>query len=148
MRLRNKITICADPATVWRVFDDPENTRRWQPSLTSQTHVAGPPGEVGAVYELVYDHNGRELRTVTTLTEKREFELMAATIVSESSFAKVANRFEPIANNQTRWVLDIEYRFKGLYIIVAIFVRRSMRARADDEMRNFKQLVEYGSAEG
>ncbi len=148
MRLRNEITICANAATVWRVFDDPENTRRWQPALKSQTHVAGVPGEVGAAYELVYDHNGRELRSVTTLTEKREFEIMAAAIDSESSFAKVANRFEPIANNQTRWILDIEYRFKGLYKIVAIFFRRSMRDRAVDEMRNFKQLVECGSDEG
>ena len=106
------------------------------------------PGEVGAVYEVVYDHNGRELRSVTTLTEKREFEVMAAAIDSESSFATVVNRFEPMANNQTLWVLDIEYRFKGLYKIVAIFFRNSMRDRANDEMRNSKQLVECGSPKG
>lgn len=147
MRLRKEIRICADPASVWRVFDDPKNTPRWQPALKSQTHVAGPPGEVGAVYELVYDHNGRELKTVTTLTEKREFEVMAVAIDSDSSLAKVVNRFEPTGDNQTRWDLDIEYRFKGLYKIVAIFFRRSMHARADDEMRNFKQFIECGSPE-
>jgi hypothetical protein len=147
MRLQNEITICADAASVWRVFDDPEKTCGWQPALKSQTHVAGPPGDVGAVYELVYDDNGRELKTVTTITEKRDFEVMAVAIDSASSIAKVVNRFEPMGENQTRWVLDVEYCFKGLYKIVAIFFRRSMRARADDEMRNFKQLIECGPPE-
>ena len=142
MRFRKEITICADPASVWRVFDDPEIARRWMPELKSQTHVAGVPGEVGAVYEVIFDHSGRKLRAVTTVMEKREPEIMATVSDSESSITKMTYRFEPLPNNQTRWILDIEYRFKGLYKIVALFLRKSMHARADGEMRNFKQLVE------
>ena len=97
------------------------------------------------MYELVFDNDGREIKAVATITEKREFETVSLTIDSESSFAKIVNRFEPAANHQTRWIFDIEYRFKGLYKIVSMFFRKSMRDRADDEMRNFKQLVENRS---
>lgn len=134
--------ICADRETVWRILDDAENARKWQPSLKSQTHIGGVPGEAGAVYELIYDHNGKELHAVTTLTEKREFEVMTAIIDSESSLTRVANFFESTAGNQTRWVLELEYRFKGVYKIAAIFFRRTMRVRTDDEMRRFKRLAE------
>jgi hypothetical protein len=142
MRYHGEITISAEPEFVWQIFDDPESTRIWQPSLKSHTLRSGKAGEVGSVYELVFDNNGHSIESVATLTEKREYEVMSSTIDSESSFATMINRFEPVGNNQTRWILEVEYRFKGLYKIVALFMRNSMRARAAKEMLNFKWLVE------
>ena len=102
MKLRKEITIDADRETVWRIFEDPEYAHKWQPALKSQTHLSGPPDAVGAKSELIYDHNGRDLRVVATLTEKREFEFMAAIYESDWSRTTVANRFESTADNQTR----------------------------------------------
>jgi uncharacterized protein YndB with AHSA1/START domain len=142
MKLRKEITIDADRETVWRIFDDPEYTRKWQPALKSQTHLSGTPDEVGAKCELIYDHNGRDLRVVATLTEMRKFEFMAADLDSDWSRTTIANRFESTADNQTRWVLEMELRFKGIYKLVAVFFRKTMRSRSDNEMQRFKELVE------
>lgn len=142
MKYRGEITIAAEPEFVWQVFDDPESTQIWQPSLKSYTLLSGTAGEVGCVYELVYDHKGRDLKAVATLTEKREHEVMASTIDSESSVATVVNRFEAVGDGETRWLFDIHYRFKGVYRIAAFFLKESMRARATQEMRNFKELIE------
>jgi hypothetical protein len=142
MKYQGEITIAAEPEFVWNIFDDLESTRIWQPYLKTYKQLSGTAGEVGSVYELVFDNNGRDIKAIATLTEKREYEVMASSIDSESSFATVVNRFEPIGNNQTRWIFSVEYRFKGLYRLVAFFLRKSMRTRAANEMRNFKQLVE------
>jgi hypothetical protein len=142
MKYQGEITIAAEPEFVWKIFDDPESTRIWQPYLKTYKQLSGTAGEVGSVYELVFDNNGRDIKAIATLTEKREYEVMASRIDSESSLATVVNRFEPIDNNQTRWIFSVEYRFKGLYRFVAFFLRKSMRTRGANEMRNFKQLVE------
>lgn len=142
MKYRGEITIAAEPEFVWQIFDDPESTRIWQPSLKTYRQLSGAAGDIGCVYELVFDNNGRDIKAVATLTEKREYEVMSSTVDSESSFATVVNHFEPVGDNQTRWLFSIEYRFKGLYRIVALFLRGSMRSRASEEMQNFKELVE------
>jgi uncharacterized membrane protein len=142
MKILKEITIDADQQTVWRCFDDPAMTREWQPALKSQELIQGTLGEPGSVLELIYDHNGRELCVVSTVTGKREPEFMAVTSDSESSLTSIANRFEVLADNRTRWVLDMDYRFKGFYRLAALFLRKSMDARADEEMRRFKRLVE------
>lgn len=147
MNYQGEITIAADPEFVWRIFDDSESTHIWQPSLKTQTQLSGIPGEVGSVYELVFDNNGRDIKAVATLTEKREYQVMSSTIDTESSFATVVNRFEPVGDDQTRWILGVKYSFKGVYQIVALFLRRSMRNRAANEMRNLKQLVESRRAD-
>jgi uncharacterized membrane protein len=142
MKLRKEITIDADRETVWRIFDDPEYTRKWQPALKSQTHLSGTPDEAGAKYELIYDNDGRELRAVITLTEMRKFEFMAAILDSDWMRTTIENRFESLDGNRTLWVLEHEYRFRGFHQLVALFLRKSMRSRCDDEMHRFKELVE------
>jgi len=144
MKLHNEINIDADRKTVWRVFDDPENAGKWQPGLKSQKHLSGTPDESGAKYELTYDHNGKDLTVVTTLTEKREFEFMAAVLDSDWSRTTMTYRFESVSNRQTLWILELDYRFKGFYRIAALFFRKTMRSRSQDEMQRFKQLVESG----
>ena len=147
MNYRGETTIAANPEFVWRIFDDPDCVDLWQPSLKALTLLSGVFGEVGSVYELVFDNNGQDIKAVSTLTEKREYELMSSTIDTESSFSTIVNRFEPAGKNQTRWTFCINYRFKGLYRIVAFFLRGSMRRRAANEMQNLKQLVESRRAD-
>ena len=142
MKLRKEITINADHETVWRIFDDPEHTRKWQPELKSKTLLSGEPDQVGAKYELVYDHNGRDMRVVSTLTEIRKFEVATTVLESDWGQTTITYHFESISSNQTRWVLEIEYRFKGFYRLVAVFLRKNMLARGDEEMQRLKELVE------
>ncbi len=142
MKTRNEITIDADRATVWREFDNPDNLGKWQPTLRSFTHQSGAAGEPGAVSELVYDENGREVAMTETMTEKREPDFMAGVYDSAWSKVTIVNHFEAMGDNQTRWVIYANHRFKGFFRFIALFLRKSICARTDDWMQRFKLLVE------
>lgn len=146
MKTRNEITIDADRATVWREFDNPDNLGKWQPTLKSFTHQSGTPGEPGAVSEVVYDENGRDVVMTETMTEKRAPDFMAGTYDSAWSNATIVNHFESVGENQTRWVMYANHQFKGFFKILGFFFRRSICKRSDDWMRRFKLLVETRTA--
>ena len=142
MKTRNEITIDADRATVWREFDNTDNLGKWQPTLKSFTHRSGTPGEPGAVSELIYDENGREVTMTETMTEKREPDFMAGTYDSAWSRVTIVNHFEAAGDKQTRWVIYANHQFKGFFRIVGLFLRKSICGRTDDWMQRFKLLVE------
>lgn len=148
MKTRNEITIDADRATVWREFDNPDNLGKWQPTFKSFTHKSGTPGEPGAVSELIYDENGREVAMTETMTEKREPDFMAGFYDSAWSKATIVNHFEAVGENQTRWVMYANHQFKGFFKLMGIFFRKSICGRTDDWMQRFKLLVETNAAAG
>ena len=148
MKTRNEITIDADRATVWREFDNPDNLGKWQPTLKSFTHKSGTPGEPGAVSELRYDENGRDVLMTETMTEKREPDFMAGLYDSAWSKATIVNHFEAMDEQQTRWVIYANHQFKGIYKIMGLFLRKSIYGRTDDWMQRFKLLVETRVAGG
>lgn len=147
MEILQEITIDADRQTVWRYFDDPESMRRWQPNLTSEVHKQGTPGKPGAISEVIYDHDGRDLRAIATLISKEEPEFMSATYDSDWSQTTITNRFDVLANGKTRWVYQTNIRFKGWSRIAAIFLRKTMQTRAYMEMQRLKQHIETDQAD-
>lgn len=144
MGMKNKaeILIDADRATVWRVFDDPDNMTTWQPTLKSFTHKSGAPGQPDAVSELIYDENGREVVMTETITARREPNFLGGTYESKWATVTIFNHFEEIDTGQTRWVSSANYRFKGLMKIMALFMRKSICNRSDTDMNRFKLMVE------
>ena len=93
MKFRNEIVIDADQQSVWAAFDDPENIKAWQPTLESFAQKSGERGQPGSVAELVYDENGRKVRLVETITERREPHCTAT--------ASARTRASPAGRNQT-----------------------------------------------
>ena len=147
MKIKTEITIDVDRATVWREFDDQDNLNEWQPALKSFTTRTGTPGQPGAVTELVYNENGRNVVTIETITEKRAPDFMAASYDSRWSKAIVVNHFEAADDERTRWVMYANHRFKGVFRLVAIVLRQSISRRTDAWMQRFKLLVESRAAE-
>ena len=47
-----EVVIDADVKTVWKILDDVDSMKKWQPSLVSITHKSGVPGQPGAVSEI------------------------------------------------------------------------------------------------
>ena len=147
MKFKNEITIDADRDTVWREFDNPDNLRKWQPTLKSFAHKFGPPGEPGAIAELIYDEDGREVSMTETMTEKRKPDFMAGSYDSTWSKAVIVNHFEAVGDDQTRWIIYANHQFKGLYKIVGLFLRKAISGRTDEWMQRFKLLVESSVAQ-
>ena len=142
MKHKTEILIDADRATVWRMFDDPHNMTKWQPTLKSFAHKTGTPGQPDAVSELVYDENGRQLVMIETITARREPEFLGGTYESNWGTVVIFNLFEESDNGKTRWTSNMNYQFKGFMKVMAFFMRKSICNRSDRAMNRFKLLVE------
>jgi carbon monoxide dehydrogenase subunit G len=142
MKFRNEIVIDSDQASVWAAFDNPENMKAWQPTLESFTRKSGEVGKAGTVAELVYDENGREVKLIETITERREPHFMAGTYESDIGNALIVNHFEDVGNGRTRWVMYGNHSFKGFFRLLSIFFASSVRKRNVDLMNNFKLFAE------
>lgn len=142
MKIRTEVIIDADRRSVWRLFDDPENMKRWQPNLKSWTRIEGERGHPGSVAELIYDENGRDIRMIECVTERREPDFMAGSYASDFGNAIIVNHFEEVSDGQTRWVAYWNYTFKGVFRLLSPLLRGSMRKRLDDDLQRFKLFVE------
>lgn len=146
MKHKAEIVIDANLDTVWRMFDDPDNMTKWQPTLKSFTHKSGTPGQPDAVSELVYDENGREVVMTETITARRQPYFLGGTYESKWANVAIVNHFAEMPDNKTRWTMNSKYGFKGFMKIMALFVRKSICARSDTDMNRFKLLVETAVA--
>lgn len=146
MKIRTEVVIDADPKTVWRAFDNPDNLQKWQPTLRSFRTISGEPGQPGAVSELLYDENGREIRVMECLTERREPHFMAGSYASDRGKAIVVNQFEDLGDGRTRWVAWWNHVSRGIFRLLSPFMKRSMAKRIDDDLQRFKLMVETESA--
>lgn len=142
MKHKSEVLIDADCATVWKIFDNPDNMTKWQPTLKSFTHKSGTPGQPDAVSELVYHENGRELVMTETITARREPDFLGGTYESKWGTVIIFNRFEETDDGNTRWVSNTNYMFRGFMKIMAFFMRKSIISRSDTDMNRFKLLVE------
>ena len=142
MKHKTEILIDADRSTVWRAFDDRDNMQQWQPTLRSFIHKSGTPGQAGAVSEFIYDENGREVVMTETITARREPSFLGGTYESKWGTAVIFNHFEETEDGRTRWIGHMNYAFKGIMKLMALFVWKSICKRSDADMNRFKLLVE------
>ncbi len=146
MKMKFEAEIRASRDVVWAAFNDPGNLSRWQPTLESFTHQAGVPGEPGAVSELVYNENGRNVTMTETVTERRKPVFMAGTYDNAWATTLIVNHFEEVDDNTTRFISYTNMKFKGTMKIMSLFVAKSIRARARADLNRFKLLVETDTA--
>jgi hypothetical protein len=146
MKAKFEVIVDADRNAVWDAFDNPDNISRWQPALKSFTHKSGTPGEVGAITELVYDENGRELVISEIITERRQPDFMAGIYTTKGSKSLIVNYFETVEDDKTRWISHASHSFSGFMKLVSPFVRKAIRSRTENDMQRFKLLVESQKA--
>lgn len=142
MKLSFEKLIHADLDTVWNTFDNPDNLGRWQQNFASYKHVAGDPGQPGAISELVYNEGNKSVTLRETLTERRAPDFMAGIFESEYGSTIVVNHFEAIDKDTTRWSSWCNITFKGVMKLMSLFMAGSVRKRTEGDMERFKLLVE------
>ena len=147
MKHHYEVLIDADVETVWKILDDVDSMKKWQPSLESITHKSGEPGQPGAVSELVYDENGRKVTMIETVTERRDLQFMALKFESSMGDTVVVNHFEDIDGKQTRWKMYSNFTFKGFFRWISLFFGGSIRRSNEEMLHNFKLLAETEQAQ-
>ena len=142
MKHKAEIVIDADRATVWKMFAEPDNLVKWQPTLKSITLESGTAGETDAVSKLVYEENDREVVMTETITARREGSFLGGSYDSKWATVVIVNHFDDTENGSTRWTVNANYSFKGFMKILALFFRGSILRRTDADLNRFKLLVE------
>jgi len=127
---------------VWRLFDDPDNMKHWQPTLQSFTPVSGDPGQPGAVSKLLYVENGRNIELVETILSRTHPEEFTGTYANPMVLNTIRNTFVAIGPNQTRWVMEGEFEFKGLLKLFGWTMRGALRRRVGEDCERFKRFAE------
>ncbi len=146
MKIRSEVIIDAEPKAVWRIFDNPDNMEKWQPTLKSFNPISGERGQPGAISELIYEENGREFRMIEHVTERREPHFMAGTYASDWGKAIVVNQFEDLGDGRTRWIAWWNHTSRGFMRLLSPFMKRSMAKRLDSDLHRFKLMVETESS--
>lgn len=144
MKIIETIVIDRPIEVVWTAFDDPENLKRWQPTLESFEHVSGEPGRPGAKSRLVYVEGKRTLEMTETVLERSQYRLSGSYEVGGSvshTVNRVDNVFESL-NGSTRWQMISEFEFSGMERFVMPLMKPMFVKRTRQDMQRFKEMVE------
>jgi len=143
MKISHQLIINRDREDVWRLFDNPENMKKWQPSLKKFEHQSGHQGHVGAVSKLTYEENGREIVMTETITYRSEPDGFSGEYTTRQAINKISNYFMKVEDGKTRWAVDCEFIFNGFLLkLISPLMKGAIRKRIVKDMNQFKQLAE------
>ena len=143
MKFTLELPLHKSKVEVWKAFDNPENTKIWQPTLIKFETISGIQGQPGAISKLTYAEGKGEF----FLTERVAFRAEPDRFdnVYENDFAdnSVKNTFVAIGENETLWKMEVEFKFKTLLMkIVGPFAKINFVKRAERDMEHFKEFLE------
>ena len=143
MKFTLELPIKGSRAEVWKAFDNPENMKKWQPSLISFETISGTQGQPGAVSKLTYKEREREFSLMERVTYREEPHRLDG--VYENNFADntVRNTFIEQDKDNTLWRVETEFRFKTLFMrILGPIMKKNFVLRTQRDMKRFKDLLE------
>jgi uncharacterized protein YndB with AHSA1/START domain len=143
MNYRLELILDRPRAEVWKIFDDPDNMNKWQPSLVKLERVSGTAGRPGSVTALTFKNGDREFSLTEEVTFRAEPERLDG--FYENVFAKnfVHNTFLEHDKDHTLWKVEAEFQFKTWFMrVISPFVKKRFVASTQRDMERFKALVE------
>lgn len=142
MKYTTEVTINQPIDKVIALFDNPDNLSEWQPELISYEHIHGEPGHIGAESKFKYKMNNREVEMIETITRRNLPGVFAATYQAPGVTNIQVNHFETVGENDTKWISENEFQFKGFMKIMALFMHSSFRKQTNKYMQQFKAFAE------
>ncbi len=143
MKYKTELLINKPRADVWKVFDNPENMKVWQPSLIKFETISGIQGQPGAVSNLTYKEKEREFSLLEKVIHRDEPGSLEGMYENEFADNSIRNVFIEQGTDQTLWVVETEYKFKTLLMkMLGPVMKKNFVARTEKDMERFKQMVE------
>ena len=143
MRYKLELTLQKPRAEVWRIFDDPNNMDKWQPTLTKIERLDGVAGQPGSVAKLTFKNGDREFSLIEKVTFRAEPERLDGVYENEFADNAVKNTFLERGSNETLWKVEVEFKFKTLAMrLIGPFVKKRFVANTQRDMDRFRALVE------
>ena len=149
MKFTLELPLHKSRAEVWHAFDNPQNTKLWQPTLIGIETVSGIQGQPGAVSKLTYAEGKREFSLMEKITFRAETERLDVLYENEFADNSVKNTFVAKGENKTLWKMDVEFKFKTFLMkIIGPLAKKNYIKRSERDIENFKEFVEKPSALG
>jgi len=124
------------------LFDNSENMKKWQPDLLSFEHISGEAGQPGAKSRLKYKMGKREIKMIETITNNNLPDDFSGTYEAKGVFNRISNKFISTSENQTKWVLENEFNFKGFMKVFAFLMPGAFKKQTCQFMEQFKDFAE------
>lgn len=142
MKYTTEIIIKKPIEEVVKGFVNHENMKYWQPELLSHETIEGRAGEEGAKSRLKYKMGKRKLEMLETI-HKRNLPEAYDTVYEAKGVLNIQyNSFEKLGEEETKWISENEFRFKGIMRAMALFMPGAFRKQSMKYMKQFKAFAE------
>ena len=142
MKYTNEVIIKRSRAEVVRLFDDPENLKKWMKGMQSFEHLSGEAGQPGAKSLLKFDMGKRKMEMIETVTVRNLPDEFSGTYEVKGVFNKIRNLFIEVDENTTRYVTENEFDFTGFMKIIGWLFPSAFRKQSQQYLEDFKNFVE------
>ena len=140
MIVRREVITRTGASEAYDYLSDFTTTNEWDPGTVRTERVEGDGG-VGTVYRNTSSFAGRTTELTYVVTELRAPELIALRGENASLVALDTMTLEPTAGG-TRVVYQADFRFKGVWRLVAPFLRPAFRRLGDEAQAGLKAALD------
>lgn len=147
MEYTTEIEINLPVNQVVELFENPDNLKKWQPTLLSRTLIEGEVGKAGTKAQLVYKRGKKGQMLMTeTVVEHNLPEAFTATYEAGGVFNQQKNTFVDLGNGKTKWKSETEFRFAGMMKLVALLLgKKGFQKETMKFHQLFKDFAEENS---
>jgi hypothetical protein len=143
MKFKLELPIHKPRAEVWKLFDDPNNMNKWQPTLVNIERVSGTVGQPDAVSKLTFRSGEREYALIEKVLFRAEPERLDGVYENEYADNIVRNTFLEQGQEATLWKVEVVFKFKTLFMkILGPLKKKNLVIRTQRDMERFKALAE------
>ena len=146
MKYTTEVTIARLPDKVLETLADSRHYSEWMDTLVSQEVLEGEPGQVGTKTRLSHKMGRREVAMVETITQRDDPRQMTATYEADGVWNQALNRFEALEDGGTRWVMETEFRCKGVMWLMTKIMPSMFKRQTEKTMNAFKTFIESSPA--
>ena len=147
MKYTTTVEIDVPRERVTALFANPDHYADWMESLVGLERLDGEPGQVGTRTRLDHKMGKRAVTMTETVTVCDLPDLWRATYEADGVWNEAVNRFTDLDGARTRWVMDTEFRCKGIMWLMTTLMPGMFKKQTQATMEAFKAFAEgQGSA--
>ncbi len=147
IKYSEEIVINRNIDTVTALFDNPYNMKEYMDGINSYTLISGNIGEPGAKAEIIINYieedakNRKIVMTEEIITNNLPKD-KKITYKANGVYNIVINKFIKISENQTKFINEQEFIFKGYMKIMGFFMQSVFEQQSRVYLQNFKEFAE------
>ena len=142
MKYTTTVNIERPPAEVIERLADCRQYSAWMESLVTMELLEGEPGQVGSRSRLTHKMGKREIDMLETITHREDPTGLTATYEADGVWNQAVNRFEDREGGGTLWVMETEFRCKGVMWLMTRLMPGMFKKQTQKTMEAFKVYAE------